>query len=415
MNSNPLIAGVDVHRKTNTYCLMTQDGREVVPRFTLDNNRPGTQRLIEKVGQIMETNGFSELRLAAEATGWYWFHLFESLRNNPELQTWPHELFLLNPRLTANFKKSYVDLDKSDPIDAYVIADRLRWGRDITTPFDYDENLLALRFLTRYRYHVVHQLASEKAYCTSILYLKASEYSNDDKQAFSNLFGAASRAVIQEFVSMEEVATLPFDELVTWLDEQGKHRFPDPAENAKRLQQIARDSYPLSEALQPSVNLVLSLSLKNISNLEALSKRLDTAITEQMETIPNTLTTIPGLGSVLTAGLIAEIGGVERFDCNQAKVAKFAGFKWRKSASAEFQAEESHLTRTGNPYLRYYFCEAAFSVQRCDREYGAYFQRKFKEARNHRHKRATVLTARKLVRLVVRLLATNQPYQPRRL
>jgi transposase len=415
MTSNPLIAGVDIHRKTNTYCLMTQDGREVVPRFTLGNNRPGTQALIEKVRQIMETDGFTELRLAAEATGWYWFHLFESLRNDPDLQAWPNELFLLNPRLTANFKKSYVDLDKSDPIDAYVIADRLRWGRDITTPFDYDEKLLALRFLTRYRYHVVHQLASEKAYCTAILYLKASEYSNDDKQAFCNLFGAASRAVLQEFVSMEEVAAMPFDELVAWLDDQGKHRFPNPAENAKRLQRIASDSYPLSEALQPAVHLVVSLSLKNISNLEALSKRLETAIAEQMETIPNTLETIPGFGPILAAGIIAEIGGVERFDCNQAKVAKFAGFKWRKSGSAEFQSEESHLTRTGNPYLRYYFCEAAFSVQRCDSEYGAFFQRKFKEARTHRHKRATVLTARKLVRLVVRLLATNQPYQPRRL
>ena len=100
---------------------------------------------------------------------------------------------MLNPQLTANFKKSYVDLEKSDPIDAYVIADRLRWGRDIQTPFNYEEKLLSLRFLTRYRYHVVHQLASEKAYCTAILYLKASEYSNDDKQAFSNLFGAAGQ------------------------------------------------------------------------------------------------------------------------------------------------------------------------------------------------------------------------------
>ncbi len=414
MTSDPLIIGVDVHRKTNTYCLMTQAGQEVVPRFTLGNNRPGTQSLIEKVRQTMEANGFTELRLAAEATGWYWFHLFETLRSDPALQAWPSELFLLNPRLTANFKKSYVDLDKSDPIDAYVIADRLRWGRDITTPFDYDEKLLGLRFLTRYRYHVVHQLASEKAYCTAILYLKASEYSNDDQQAFSNLFGAASRAVIQEFASMEEVAAMPFEELAAWLDEQGKHRFPDPSENAKRLQRVARDSYPLSETLQPSVNLVVSLSLKNIRNLEALSKHLDTAIAEQMETIPNTLTTIPGLGPILTAGIMAEIGGVERFECDEAKVAKFAGFKWRKSGSAEFQAEETHLTRTGNSYLRYYFCEAAFSVQRCDREYGAYFQRKFKEVRKHQHKRATVLTARKLVRLVVRLLATNQPYQPRR-
>lgn len=415
MTSNPLIAGVDVHRKTNTYCLMTRDGQEVVPRFTLDNNRPGTQALVEKVRQVMETDGFTELRLAAEATGWYWFHLFETLRNDPILQDCPSELFLLNPRLTANFKKSYVDLDKSDPIDAYVIADRLRWGRDIQTPFNYDEKLLALRFLTRYRYHVVHQLASEKAYCTAILYLKASEYSNEGKQAFSNLFGAASRSVIQEFASLDEVAAMPFDELVAWLDAQGKHRFPDPAENARRLQRIANDSYPLPELLQPSVNLVLNLSLKNIGNLEALSKRLDTAIAEQMETIPNTLNTIPGLGPVLAAGIIAEIGGVQRFDCDEAKIAKFAGFKWRKSGSAEFQAEETPMTRTGNPYLRYYFCEAAFSVQRCDSEYGAFFQRKAKEARNHRHKRATVLTARKLVRLVVRLLATNQPYQPRRL
>jgi len=415
MIDNPLIAGVDVHRKTNTFSLMTRDGREVVPRFTLGNNRPGTQALLEKVRQVMETDGFTELRLAAEATGWYWFHLFESLRNDPLLQSWPTELFLLNPRLTANFKKSYVDLDKSDPIDAFVIADRLRWGRDIDTPFSFDEKLLSLRVLTRYRYHVVHQLASEKAYCTAILYLKASEYSNNDKQAFSNLFGAASRAVIQEFASMEEVAAMPFEELVAWIDDQGKHRFPDPVENAKRLQRIASDSYPLSETLQPSVNLVLNLSLKNISNLEALLKRLETAIAEQMENIPNTLKTIPGMGPVLSAGIVAEIGGVERFDSNEAKVAKFAGFKWRKSGSAEFQAEETHLTRTGNPYLRYYFCEAAFSVQRCDSEYGAYFQRKFKEARTHRHKRATVLTARKLVRLVVRLLATNQPYQPRRL
>lgn len=415
MTSNVLIAGVDVHRKTNTYCLMRQDGQEVVPRFTLSNNRPGTQALLEKVRHVMETDGFTELRLAAEATGWYWFHLFESLRNDPALAEGSSELFLLNPRLTANFKKSYVDLDKSDPIDAYVIADRLRWGRDINVPFAYDEKLLSLRFLTRYRYHLVHQLASEKAYCTAILYLKASEYSNDDKQAFSDLFGAASRAVLQEFASMEEVAAMPFDELVAWLDEYGKRRFPDPADNAKRLQRIANDSYPLSETLQPSINLVLSLNFKNISNLEALIKRLDTAIAEQLETIPNTLKTIPGFGPVFIAGIMSEIGGVERFDSNEAKVAKFAGFKWRKSGSAEFQAEETHLTRTGNSYLRYYFCEAAFSVQRCDTEYGTFFQRKFKEARTHRHKRAIVLTARKLVRLVVRLLATNQPYQPRRL
>jgi len=407
MTSPTLIAGVDVHRKTNTYCLMTEAGQEVTPHFTLANNRSGTQALLTKVRQVMDDQEFSELKVGAEATGWYWFHLFESLRQ----QSYPIDLFLLNPRLTANFKKSYVDMDKSDPLDAFVIADRLRWGRNVAHPFQYDEKLLGLRFLTRY--HVVHQLAAEKAYCLSVLYLKASEYANADKKPFSNLFGVASRAVIQEFASMEEVAAMPFDELVEWIDQQGKRRFANPEDNAKRLLVVAQESYPLAEALQAPVNLVLSLSLKNISQLEGLQKRLDIAIAEQMQDIPNTLTTIPGIGPVFAAGIIAEIGGIERFDYNEAKVAKFAGFKWRKSGSADFKAEETPMTRTGNPFLRYYFCEAAFSVQSQVSEYGVYFQRKYNEASKHKHKRAVVLTARKLVRLVVRLLTNNQPFQVR--
>jgi transposase len=409
-----LFVGVDVHRKTNTFCLMNAGGEQVVPGFTRDNNRPGTQAFIQQVAELMEADGFDELRVAAEATGWYWFHFFQSLQQAELLSGWPVELFALNPRLTAKFKESYVDLDKNDPLDAFVVADRLRFGRDVSIPFEYNQAYLALRFLTRYRYHVVHNLAREKSYCTAILYLKASEYSRADKQAFSNLFGAASRAVLEEFASMEAIAALPFDELVEFIDRAGKRRFPDPAENARRLKRIAQDSYSLPQALQPPINLILDLSLKQIRALENQADRLNTVIAERLEQIPNTLQTIPGLGPVFAAGILAEIGDPKRFNYDQSKVAKFAGFKWRKTGSAEFTADETPMTRSGNPFLRYYFCEAAFSVQRCDREYGDYFQRKLKEVRKHRHKRATVLTARKLVRLVMRLLATNQPYQPRR-
>lgn len=105
---------------------------------------------------------------------------------------------------------------------------------------------------------------------------------------------------------------------------------------------------------------------------------------------------------------------VERFDYNEAKVAKFAGLKWRKTQSADFQADETRLTHTGNRYLRYYLCEAANQVRMRDPEYAAYDDRKYHEARKHQHKRAIVLTARKLVRLVVQLLTTHQPYQARR-
>ena len=103
-----------------------------------------------------------------------------------------------------------------------------------------------------------------------------------------------------------------------------------------------------------------------------------------------------------------------RFGYDEAKVAKFAGFKWHKHQSGPFTAEETTLTKTGNTYLRYYLCEAANAVRMQSAEYGAYYARKYHEVRQHQHKRAVVLTARKLVRLVVRLLTTNEPYRARR-
>lgn len=412
--NNVLIVGVDIHRKTNTYCLMDQSGEEQVPRFTLDNNRPGTQEFVKRLVEVMRKEEFSELRVAGEATGWYWFHFFRTLQQEELLHSWPTEGYVFNPRLTAAFKQNYTNSDKSDPKDAQVAADRLRWGRDIPKPFSYEEEYLALRFLTRYRYHLVHDLAREKAYCTSTLYLKASEYSRDDRQAFTDLFGATSRAVLQEFASIEEIAALPFDELVEFIDVHGKRHFPDPAENARKLQRIAHDSYPLPEALLSPINLIVNMSLKLISALEDQVKRLDRAIIEALAPIPHTLNTIPGIGLVYSAGIIAEIGNAAKFDFDDDKVAKFAGLTWRQSGSGEFQAEETPLTRTGNAYLRHYLCEAALSVKRCDPEYAAFYKKKYDEALKHRHKRATVLLARKLTRLVVHLLATNQTFQPRK-
>jgi transposase len=412
--SNPLLVGIDVHRKTNAVCVMNGQGQELIPRFTMDNSRPGTEAFVQQMAQLMLDGDFDVLQVAAEATGWYWFHFFQTLSQDPFLNQWPIELYPLNPRLTANFKKTFVDLDHTDHIDSFVVGDRLRLGRDLPAPFRYEETYLPLRFLTRYRYHVIHNLAREKAYCLAILYLKVSEYTHKDKKPFSNVFGVASRAILQEFASIEEIATIPFLELVEFIDLKGKRRFPNPAENARKLQQVARNSYTLPEALQHPINLVLDLSLKHITFLECQAKRLNTAIAQHMEAIPHTLDTIPGFGPVFSGGIISEIAGIERFDYNQAKVAKFAGLKWRKHQSADFEADETRLTRTGNRYLRYYLCEAAQSVRLRDAEYAAYYEHKFHEVRKHQHKRAIVLTARKLVRLVTRLLTTNQPYQPRR-
>ena len=55
--------------------------------------------------------------------------------------------------------------------------------------------------------------------------------------------------------------------------------------------------------------------------------------------------------------------------------------------------------------------EAANSVRRCDSEFRRYYTLKHKEVNKHQHKRALALTARKLVRLVFRLLKDDRLYK----
>lgn len=50
------------------------------------------------------------------------------------------------------------------------------------------------------------------------------------------------------------------------------------------------------------------------------------------------------------------------------------------------------------------------SLVRCDAEYSRFYHLKYKEVNKYQHKRALALTARKLVRLVYRLLKDNRLY-----
>jgi len=118
---------------------------------------------------------------------------------------------------------------------------------------------------------------------------------------------------------------------------------------------------------------------------------------------------VRGIGPVYAAGLVAEIGDIARFKDNDA-LAKYAGLWWPRNQSGTFEAADRSLSKAGNAYLRYHFCEAANSLRVHNEEYRRLYERKYQETPKHPHKRACVLTARKLVRLVYALLRTNQLY-----
>ncbi len=213
--------------------------------------------------------------------------------------------------------------------------------------------------------------------------------------------------------SSEELSNLSIDELAEFICRESKNRCSDPAKISRLIQSAIRDSYRLRPELSRTVTFVLANLVRTIRALKSNLKEVNKAISEEFKSFPNTLTTIPGVGEILAAGIIAEIGEIKKFQSHN-QLAKLAGFVWPENQSGNFRAEEKRMPKASNKYLRYYLSEAADGARKNDPVFSEYYWRKYQEVRTHQHKRALALTTRKFIRLVFHLLSTNIPYQPKR-
>lgn len=405
---NPLYVGIDVSSKSNVVYLMLADGSKY-SNFSVANSNDGSKQLVKRILSTMESKSLDTVLIGLEATSVYGDNLVYFLREDASLASFNRKIYVLNPKQVKKFKDAYNDLPKNDYVDSYVIADCLRFGRINKEVYIGDYRYKALQNLTRARYFAVCNLTKEKQRFMNVLFKKYSTMTQE--KVFSNTFSTTALAVYDEFESAEALAYMDLQELTAFIIEKGKNRFPDPDAVAKAIQKAARSSYRLPKTVNDSVNQVLSISITSIKALEAQIKEFDKAISAEMELLPNVLISIPGIGPVYSAGIMAEIGDINRFD-NQAQLAKYAGLAWTQYQSGNFEAENTRLIKSGNRFLKYYLCEAAFSLVRCDKEYNAFYHQKYKEVNRYQHKRALALTARKFVRLVFTLLKDNRLYRP---
>jgi transposase len=399
--------GLDVSQDSARVCFLLADGEEPRPRWTIPNTQPGAEALSTELARLCILYHVDQLRIGLEATGLLWWHLACALKDAQALAPFTPQVYALNPQLVETFRKNFGALPKSDHADAFLIAERIRYGRKLPSPFQLDSRYAPLQRLTRFRCHLVQNLVREKNYFLSFLFLTFSSYGQ--VAPFGDPFGATSCAVLEEF-STEDLAQHSLDDLTNYLHHKGHGRFADPSDLAATLQRAARDSYRLDKVLQEPLRLVLGTTMASIRTLQQQLKALDKTIAQELAAIPQTLSSVPGLGPVWTAGLIAELGDITRFD-DQGAIAQYAGLTWPSSQSGDFTGEDTEMSKRGNSYLRYYLVEAANSVRTHCPEYTRYYAAKYAETPRHAHKRALVLTARKLVRLIDVLLREGRIYR----
>jgi transposase len=408
-----LFVGIDVSSKTNSFCALDFSANSLIYK-TISNNQPGARILIDSVIKCLKDNNLKFVIFALESTSIYSTHIANMLSTDEQLMPFHPFAYCLNPKTIKNFRKSFVDMDKTDTNDAYVIADFARCNKITSKPWR-GPQLLALQRLTRYRLHLAQSLTREKTFTVSNIFIKFSELAilEKDTRPFSSNFGATAKAVLTEFLSLDQIIYSSLDDLVNFIISKSKNRFANPELTAKLIQKAARDSYRLDKVLYEPINVTLASSFNIISALEKERDIIDKSIAKNLKGFSEnqvlSLQSIPGVGPVYAAGIIAEIGSIDSFRSHDA-LAKFAGITWRKNQSGNFNSSNTRMTKTGSKYLRYYLFEATQSVIRHIPEYKLFYQKKCSEVPNHMHKRALALTTRKFIRLIYALLSKNLLY-----
>ncbi|WXJ93178.1 hypothetical protein MTCOM_21700 [Moorella thermoacetica] len=128
-----LFVGIDIGSDTNVVRILDDTGKDVCG-FNVSNDLPGAERLVERIVNEAELIDADKVKIGMEATNLYWWHLSQALHEAPELAAFAAEIAVINPKVIDGFKNIYTDIVKTDAVDAWVIADCLRFGRVRPTP-----------------------------------------------------------------------------------------------------------------------------------------------------------------------------------------------------------------------------------------------------------------------------------------
>ena len=167
---SPMLIGVDVSLRSHHVQFMDGAGRSLAS-FSVPNDQSGADTLIHKMLDTASKEKLKHLHIGMEATsnlGWHLAHYLKSELQNYEPNVMS-QVYVLNARKVARFKKGYDTLPKNDRIDAWVIADHLRFGRlphEMKDIIQYE----ALQRCTRTRFHLMKNINGQDLFSKSGLF-----------------------------------------------------------------------------------------------------------------------------------------------------------------------------------------------------------------------------------------------------
>jgi transposase len=235
----------------------------------------------------------------------------------------------------------------------------------------------------------------------------------------SNYFRTLDVKTINDFTSAEAIARFGLErKLDLW---------KKPDATLKKLKQLCRERDQIvgeRTLVKNQLHAELSEAEPNSSSVLRLKKRIqflniqEKEVRQEIETIArsnnqlsktiDTITTIPGVGLLTAATVLAETNGFELIR-NKRQLASYAGLDIREKQSGTSVKGKATISKRGNRYLRKAMYLPALAAKRTDPRFKSVFIRIVEK---HGIKmKGVVAIQRKLLEMIYTIFKTETPYQ----
>ena len=388
------IVGIDIGKNHHEASIVSPEGKQIGRSLRFATTHKGADSLMSF---IFKNIGNSPCVFGMEATGHYWYPIYSFLKAKG------YTIYVINPIQSDSLRKMYIRQTKNDSIDSFLIAEVIRFGQFGTTSMA-DENILAMRQLCRYRDSVISSRTEIKLRIGTIMEQIFPEY---EKQ-FSSLWVSTSMGILEKYLTPENIENAPIDELFEIIKDKSHNKLT--MKKAISIREAASDTFGIKIA-QDAFSFQLKQLIDRMNFLDKQIEALDIEIMKYYEQFDCYLHTIPGIGIIGAATILAEIGDISRFKNSSALVA-FAGIDPTVRQSGEFNSTHNHMSKRGSPYLRHAIFLAATTCSFHNSPLNAYYKKKRDQGKHHLT--ATGAVARKLTTVIYAVLRDSKPYEPKK-
>jgi transposase len=397
-----LLVGVDPHKKRHATVIIDQ-GAIIQRKLMFANSRAGFQEMLQKLQAEVKRSNAGGMMLAIEAGSHYWRNLVYFL----EAQKIP---FRLVSPFTLKRRREGEDLNrrKNDYRDAEMAAELLRTGKFMNTRL-----LYGAYAEVRASYQSYQRLVKENTRQINLLKSLLDGVFPEFTTVFKDLRGKTALAVLNTCVIPHCIVQLEFTSFL----ERVRNHFGGRALKTRMLRELyqrAQESIGIREgavAVAKEIQLLVQRLKLNLEQIAILVGQIRSLVDGLPESVY--LLSVPGLGYLTAAGIIAGLGRIEDY-ANSGQLIKMAGTNPTQKESGGKSSSHTPMSKQGRADLRGGLWPAAVSILRYNTDFKAWATAKRERpAQSHPlHKREVIgATINRLLRVVFALVKKQTYYQ----